>query len=146
MTILFIVAKGDSERDTQKVEPERDTQKVKPESIKAFDLDPETLSTMEKMMELDPETKSTMEKMIVGHIYLFWIGCRSPIVALGNSLCCFSYLCSLQGCGIEPVSVVCKKIAPDLIKEAVELGLENYGHNPTMVIFPLLAMFRCLWC
>lgn len=81
MTILFIVAKGDSERDTQKVEPERDTQKVKPESIKVFDLDPETLSTLEKMMELDPETKSTMGKMIVGLFFFFFFG-----LAVGHQL------------------------------------------------------------
>lgn len=112
MTILFIVAKGDSERDTQKVEPEKDTQKVKPESIKVFDLDPETLSTLEKMMELDPETKSTMGKMIVGLFFFFFfgIGCRSPIVALGNSLCCVSYLCSLhcRAVGLN-LSVLCTK-------------------------------------
>ncbi|KAI8525136.1 hypothetical protein RHMOL_Rhmol13G0205500 [Rhododendron molle] len=87
----------------------------------------QTIMLIKKGDEWIPESGASTEQEWEARC----LNCESPIVALGNSLRCFSYLCSLRGCGIEPVSVVCKKIGPDLIKEAVELGLENYGLNPT---------------
>ncbi|XP_058221980.1 uncharacterized protein LOC131331983 [Rhododendron vialii] len=39
----------------------------------------------------------------------------------------------MMGCAIDPLSVVCKSIAPGVIREAVQLGVANYGDNPTKV-------------